>query len=402
MSNIRVAIIGAGLGGLALGQMLRRAAIDFDIFEADTALDARTQGYRIRIDAQGQHALTQILPQQTFALFKQTASCSSTAGTCLTPYFEPINAARPDSWQLSPQDRQENIIADLSVHRATLRELLMYGIEQHVHFSYALQQYELLDNGQVHLRFATGDYPQQYDVLVAADGVNSKVRNQLIPEATPIDTGSMCIYAKTPLVKIDKYADMYHGTNIVFADGYAAILDEMRFNNVFLQDNQFSQFDRYLSPVEDYFYWAVIGPRQRLGFPAMTQHISSRFIQHNLHELFADWHPFMRDVLAQTDLSSLAALTIRNGQPNLSWGEGPVTLIGDAIHAMSPAGGLGANTALADALNLTAALSLVKLGKQSLQQALKHYENKMRELAIQAIEISNQGAAKLFNSIGNG
>ncbi len=42
-------------------------------------------------------------------------------------------------------------------------------------------------------------------------------------------------------------------------------------------------------------------------------------------------------------------LPIRNGRPETVWKTGPVTLLGDAIHAMSPAGGVGANTALKDA-----------------------------------------------------
>ncbi|MCG0583493.1 NAD(P)-binding protein, partial [Burkholderia cenocepacia] len=57
MHDIHVAIVGAGLGGLALAQALKQAGIAFDVYERDAAIDSRRQGYRIRIDATGQRAL---------------------------------------------------------------------------------------------------------------------------------------------------------------------------------------------------------------------------------------------------------------------------------------------------------------------------------------------------------
>lgn len=55
--KLNVVIIGAGLAGLALGQSLKNNNVDFTIYERDKALDSRPQGYRIRIDVEGQKAL---------------------------------------------------------------------------------------------------------------------------------------------------------------------------------------------------------------------------------------------------------------------------------------------------------------------------------------------------------
>lgn len=57
MQDFHVVIIGAGLGGLCLAQGLKRAGIRFDVYERDPAADSRLQGYRIRIDQNGQQAL---------------------------------------------------------------------------------------------------------------------------------------------------------------------------------------------------------------------------------------------------------------------------------------------------------------------------------------------------------
>jgi salicylate hydroxylase len=69
-----------------------------------------------------------------------------------------------------------------------------------------------------------------------------------------------------------------------------------------------------------------------------------------------------------------------------------VTLLGDAIHAMSPAGGLGANTALRDAAALAEAVSTCT----DLREALSRYETAMRDWAQTALNASEDGARSLF------
>jgi hypothetical protein len=63
-----------------------------------------------------------------------------------------------------------------------------------------------------------------------------------------------------------------------------------------------------------------------------------------------------------------------------------VTLLGDAIHAMSPARGSGANTALMDAANLCAALT----AGGDLVEAIGRYEKKVRDYGFAAVEASRQ------------
>ena len=66
MSNSRIIIIGAGLGGLALAQGLIRAGFDVIVFERDQSPESRAQGYRISIRAMGLAALKALLPQARF------------------------------------------------------------------------------------------------------------------------------------------------------------------------------------------------------------------------------------------------------------------------------------------------------------------------------------------------
>lgn len=396
MSTLHIAIVGAGLGGLALGQALKRANIAFTIYEYDLALDARSQGYRIRIDAEGQRALAHTLPPELYQLFRHSASVSSTPGSFLTPLLTPAFGRVPESWYDNTDDTA-TLDADLSINRRTLREILMCGIEEHIHFGYGVDHYHVQDDGRVALHFNRHNTPAYCDVVVGADGVNSTIRTQLAPDAIPSDTGTLCIYGKTDVTTADNGAAALHGTTIIFANGFTAILDEMRFAKNLSTLAANTSPACLLSPVDDYLYWAIIGPRSTLDIP--TTHDAAPTIHHRLATLSTDWHPALQQMLQSSDAASIASLPIRNGRPDVVWPTGPVTLLGDAIHAMSPAGGLGANTALRDALALANALIAVQRGEQELSAALISYETAMRDWASAAIANSDRGAAKLFETV---
>src|SRR5690242_19162645 len=72
MSRFTVIIAGAGLGGLALAQGLRRRGIDVVVYERDSAVDTRRQGYRLHLDAAARGALHRVLPAPLRALFDAT------------------------------------------------------------------------------------------------------------------------------------------------------------------------------------------------------------------------------------------------------------------------------------------------------------------------------------------
>ena len=61
MKGLRVAVAGAGLGGLCLAQGLHGAGADVTVYERDAALDTRQQGYRLHVDARAALALRSCL-----------------------------------------------------------------------------------------------------------------------------------------------------------------------------------------------------------------------------------------------------------------------------------------------------------------------------------------------------
>jgi 2-polyprenyl-6-methoxyphenol hydroxylase-like FAD-dependent oxidoreductase len=108
------------------------------------------------------------------------------------------------------------------------------------------------------------------------------------------------------------------------------------------------------------------------------------------------WHPELKQIISRSKVEAVAALPVRSGRPDALWPFGAITLLGDAIHAMSPAGGLGANTALEDARMLAQILAEAGKETKTTCTALLDYDTDMRERAAYAIASSQHGAEMLF------
>ena len=97
------------------------------------------------------------------------------------------------------------------------------------------------------------------------------------------------------------------------------------------------------------------------------------------------WHPDLRALIEKADQDNSTLLSIRVVKPGERWASGPVTLLGDAIHATSPTGGNGANTALRDADLLRRCL--IEGGSDPIG-AVGEYERQMFEYGAEAVRTS--------------
>jgi 2-polyprenyl-6-methoxyphenol hydroxylase-like FAD-dependent oxidoreductase len=76
-----------------------------------------------------------------------------------------------------------------------------------------------------------------------------------------------------------------------------------------------------------------------------------------------------------------------------AWQPSRVTVLGDAIHAMSPAGGSGANTALRDAAQLCRVLTTTA-DSDDITTAIGQYEHQMRDYGYAAVAASAKTEAE--------
>ncbi|MGO4711275.1 FAD-dependent oxidoreductase [Bradyrhizobium sp. 2TAF24] len=184
------------------------------------------------------------------------------------------------------------------------------------------------------------------------------------------------------------------GTSVVFASGFALVVDAMRFRP------QAALGRRYpLTPMEDYLYWAFVGPRVCFGFDERVDPLpGGPALGAIVACITCDWHPALRALFEAVDRATLAVMPIRQAATPTPWTPAPVTFLGDAVHVMSPAGGFGANTALTDAASLAAWLAEAATGQLSPLAAVAAYEQDMLRRAATALEFSRQGAQRLFSS----
>src|SRR5207249_664811 len=90
-----------------------------------------------------------------------------------------------------------------------------------------------------------------------------------------------------------------------------------------------------------------------------------------------DWHPDLRTLLELSDPAAAFPLRIATSVPVEPWKTSNVTLIGDAVHTMTPGQGVGANTALRDAALLCRELTAAAAGRKELLAAIGDYEAEM-------------------------
>jgi 2-polyprenyl-6-methoxyphenol hydroxylase-like FAD-dependent oxidoreductase len=104
-------------------------------------------------------------------------------------------------------------------------------------------------------------------------------------------------------------------------------------------------------------------------------------------QAIAQWHPDLRRMVAETPAEEVAHWPIRTSEPVAPWRPTTVTLLGDAIHSMTPMRGIGANTALRDARLLCRNL----LDRAPLD-AIADYERQMRDYGFAAVKGSLRSA----------
>lgn len=389
-SSFHVIIVGGGLGGLCLAQGLKRVGVSVAVYERERVPGTRRQGYRLHIDARGAGGLLACLPPHLFELFTATTSRPGQQVTVFNHHLKTLKVIGSPQANISDPTR-----FSAAVDRLTLREILLAGLEERVHFGKECVGYEQTADHALHVHFAD-DTEVRGDVLVAADGVNSRIRRQFLPDATVIDTGTRCIYGKMPLTETTRpllLEALHHG--------FVAIAGAPRFGMALgLVDFLHAPAEaarQYAPAIQfhaegSYLMWSLASSHKDYGVPDETLlQMGGTALQQLASEKIKGWHPTLRALIAASTSAETFPISVKVAAPCEPWESGPVTLLGDAIHAMSPAGGSGANLALLDARLLCQALSAVACGEQSLASALHAYEAQMLRDGFAAVNFSASG-----------
>jgi 2-polyprenyl-6-methoxyphenol hydroxylase-like FAD-dependent oxidoreductase len=401
---MKVLVAGAGLGGLCLAHGLLRHGVDVAVYERDAALDSRGQGYRLHLDAG--RALYSCLEPDLYELCVATAGRPSTSVTIVSKRLRRLKQYAIDG----PADPFDPATLSTSVNRHTFREILAARLSHVVRYGKACTGFEQ-DGDGVLASFADGSRAEG-DVLVGADGVGSAVRRQYLPHARVTGTGSLCVYGRTPLTSetrplIPDY--LWRGFTGVIGRGIGMATGVVDFREEPRSAAKRIAPDVELTAVPSYLMWALTGPARRFasdpaasGPAAQSPAAQSPAAQSPaaqspaaLHQIVLDmirrWHHDLRRLVELASVEETMLVPIRTSVPADPWPASRVTLLGDAIHAMSPARGSGANTALRDAALLAGELGAAARGDKTLLSAIVGYERAMTDYGFAAVR-ANQRA----------
>ncbi|MBH1980441.1 FAD-dependent monooxygenase [Candidatus Saccharibacteria bacterium] len=299
-SRKKVLIVGAGVAGLSLAILLEKQAVAFDIVERSS--EAKPQGYSITLPSAGLDVLNQLgIYEDILAAGKR------------------VHGVHIDSDEHIPGRliKLENIV---TVRRSDLYQCLLDQLRSPVHFDTMPTRYITQADGKTLVTCSDGT-SRLYDLVVGADGMHSRVRNYIFPEAQPKPVGVAYWTFFAEAARIPT------GANYI-----AQTWKRGKFVGMFpLPSSTGIVLSAYISP-------------------------DTNLDTIDIEALFGDTEHPIGNILRTFDPSIAYKGHLK--EVNLeSWSKGNFVLIGDAAHAMTPATGMGATAGLLDAVELSRALT---------------------------------------------
>jgi FAD-dependent urate hydroxylase len=346
VQNLKVIIIGAGIGGLAAGIGLKRAGFEVEIY--DRVQELRPVGAGISLWSNGVKVLNYLgLGQQMAQVGGQMDQMQYRWKTgellnqiSLLPLIEEVGQ-RP-----------------YPVARADLQNLLLEGFQGEVKLEHKCIGVEQDETG-VTAYFENG-HQTRGDLLIAADGVRSILREYVLGEPfEPQYRGYVNWNGLVPATE-----DLAPANTWMIYVG-----DHQRASMMPVGGNQF------------YFFFDVPLPKGTVADPNQYR---AELFKH-----FQGWADPVQRLIERLDPTRVARPEIHDVGPLKQMVRGRVAMLGDAAHTTCPDLGQGGCQALEDGLVLTQYLTTTTI---SIEDALKRYERDRLNRANPVVEKARQRA----------
>lgn len=312
--QLRVAIVGGGIGGLSAAAFLIRQGIEVKVYEKSRTLGEVGAGLTLSPNAR--RLLHRLGMQDELEVVGGNLSGAST-------FY------RKDGTRVAPMTLEASDgMAMLGMHRADLLEIFARQLPDGVvETGHDFTDFQQLDTC-VRLGFANGRTADA-DIVIGADGIRSRMREVIAGPAKPIHSGSIAFRG---LIEADR-----------------------------LPEWQLDAFQVWMGDGGEHFMAYPVRANSMINYVAflpstdeITESWSSAGDPRVLRAAFASWDPRVTYLLARVEKCFWWGLYDR--EPFEPWSQGRMTLLGDAAHPMLPHLGQGANQSIEDGAALAALL----------------------------------------------
>ncbi|KAK4958332.1 hypothetical protein LTR10_004758 [Elasticomyces elasticus] len=379
LAGKKIVVAGAGVAGLAfvisimtIWQPEMGTCPEIIIYEREQELpDSDRDGYSLSI--RNDDTSTGVRPLQQMQILNAIHECSITRkhigrashGLWSSKWHRIVEIHDTDSPEKTPIER-------MRIPRIKLRRILLDAAEKHVQIIWGVACTSVLEssNGSVRIQLSDGR-EDTCDVLVAADGANSKLRSSTRPKdhlqfAGPVSISAVSRFSGPPPDPVDRDWGI-----VPSGEGVALFVAPM--------DKQSAHWS--LSYIAD-------APRKELRQPVSLDRSiqlldEARIRGARLHEPFST-------LVNMSDPTTVMVINAMDKQPfahNASNGvPRGVVFIGDSNHAVSPFAGHGANLALKDGYDLAECLCIAS----TVEEAVQEYDDRSMSRASLSVEKSHR------------
>jgi salicylate hydroxylase len=363
-SQLRIGIVGGGIGGLTLALALRRRGLAADVYEQ--ASELREISAAVALSANATREFERLGLVEAIAVQSNEPSELIWRGWNDSGRVASFPIAKGDAY------RARFGAPYFGIHRADLQRVLggAHGPDR-LHLGHRVVGISEKDN-VVRLDFANG-HAAEVDIVVGADGIRSLVRRH-------IAGGERAAYSGTSAFR-----------GIVPTKDLPSLPDPLALQFWMGPDKHLLHYAIGPGGAHVNFFAVVEGPREWLHETWTGPATSDE-----ARVAFAGWHKAVVEMVGAVEHKVRWGLfAVR---PLRSWRRGRAVLLGDAAHGMLPHHGQGANTSIEDAVTL--AELLPASNADDFDAAMRRYEalRRVRTRLVQRCSRATNAALHLADN----